>query len=1188
MSFNYKNPISPLTILGNLTVTRTDVFGTNFSVLGTGGYMEVYTLNDLYYTIPSGATGLIEYSSNTIPIQFNKGIGTVFSPDVLTLNSDNISSGRRRIGMLVYVIDDDQIYQYQIPNFESLWSGATGATGPGGPTVVFSEFGTTVKNNTPEGVSFISAWTANTIEGISGETALTAVWKKLETGGEFTGGTVTGATIFTNGLTANTFSASTYLGLPADIFITGGTFDNNTDTLTLERSSGSSIVVTGFTDYYTTGATLFGQTVFFDRNDALSAYSVNLSAFSPTLDVHVTGATYDNANTFTFTNNTGGTFDVSFDIVTGLTINGNLNVTGNTIFDNITATTISASTYQNLPIDPDTYITAFTYSSNTLTIFDNSGNTFSTTINDFTGLTINGDLNVTGDTILNNLTANTISATTYQNLPIDPDTYITAFTYSSNTLTIDDNSGNTFNTTINDFTGLTINGDLSVTGNTNVQGITATTISATTYQGLPIDPDTYVTAFTYNNNTFTIEDNSGTTFNATINDVTGLTINGDLTVTGNTSLQGLTATTISATTYQNLPTDVRVTGGTYSDGIYEFTNNTGGTFNVSATTTYSAGVISGATWSDTGSGGINLPEVKVALFTNTENLEPIYTYIVPSGTTGVGGIPSLTDNDTNYIVIDYNSGTPQYDVLLTDATINDSDIVLFLIVYRAGNFVHVLEFGNQGAGLPNKINDRIIMTDRFARESGFSLGLSGSTGIVTLSGGVSWNGTYRQSLPPLNSQDDIFFQSFHTGGTWTYTTTADTLNNLYYDDGTNPVLSSVGKFLVNWYFRGQEVNDHIYEVWGNDEYDSLSEAQLSLEPNLPELITSHAFLVGRIIVEYSATTGSVESAFVTYFQGSQVQAHNDLTGIQGGSAGQYYHLTSTQYLNLPYLNTNNVFQSGITATTISATTYQGLPIDIRVTGGTYTAGTATFTNNTGGTFTVTGFTAQDTFTTAFTYSNNTFTIFRNQGQPDLTATINTMTGLTVNGNLIVTGNTNVQALTGTSAYLSGSGQNILTIVGSGSSTSSPLMVVSGSSGELFSITDSLVGTLFSVNNVSGNPILSVDSSDIILMGNYLSPSLNSTIKVSASTGTTNIYSIPTSAYTGAFFDYTVNDGTNLRAGNIMSIWSGSTIQYSETSTTDIGNTSGITFNLTISSGNAILRTSGTTSGWTVKTIIRSI
>jgi hypothetical protein len=53
------------------------------------------------------------------------------------------------------------------------------------------------------------------------------------------------------------------------------------------------------------------------------------------------------------------------------------------------------------------------------------------------------------------------------------------------------------------------------------------------------------------------------------------------TVTGSTTFtNGLTANTISATTYQNLPTDIRVTGGTYSNGTTTFTNNTGGTFNV--------------------------------------------------------------------------------------------------------------------------------------------------------------------------------------------------------------------------------------------------------------------------------------------------------------------------------------------------------------------------------------------------------------------------------------------------------------------------------------------------------------------------------------------------------------------------------------------------------------------------------
>ena len=47
--------------------------------------------------------------------------------------------------------------------------------------------------------------------------------------------------------------------------------------------------------------------------------------------------------------------------------------------------------------------------------------------------------------------------------------------------------------------------------------------------------------------------------------------------------------------------------------------------------------------------------------------------------------------------------------------------------------------------------------------------------------------------------------------------------------------------------------------------------------------------------------------------------------------------------------------NGVTATTVSATTYLNLPTDIRVTGGTFSTGTATFRNNTGGTFTVTGF-----------------------------------------------------------------------------------------------------------------------------------------------------------------------------------------------------------------------------------------
>lgn len=314
------------------------------------------------------------------------------------------------------------------------------------------------------------------------------------------------------------------------------------------------------------------------------------------------------------------------------------------------------------------------------------------------------------------------------------------------------------------------------------------------------------------------------------------------------------------------------------------------------------------------------------------------------------------------------------------------------------------------------------------------------------------------------------------------------------------------------------------------------------------------------------------------------------------------------------LNVTGTTKTGV----LSATTYQNLPKDVFVTGGTFSGGVMTFvnntggtfnisgissfdtfvtggtasgstivfTNNSGGTFTVTGISSTDTFVTGGTYSSGTATFTNNSGGTFSVTGFSTSTGGTFTGGTVSGATQFLNGVTADTILISGSGQNILTVVGSGST--SPIFTVQGSSGELFSVTDSLIGSLFSVNDISGLPIFEVFSDNTITMGSYIAPSLNTTTKVSAGIGTTNIYSIPTSAYTGAFFDYTVSDGTNLRAGNIMSIWSGTSVNITETSTTSFGTTTGITFNMTVSGGNAILSTSGATSGWTVKTIVRSI
>jgi len=142
---------------------------------------------------------------------------------------------------------------------------------------------------------------------------------------------------------------------------------------------------------------------------------------------------------------------------------------------------------------------------------------------------LNGNLNLSGGTIIGSGTTSVISLPEY-------DTFLTGGTYNSLTESID------------------------FSGNSS-----ASTFTVDVSQLLD-DTNTYTTGYTYQDNNFTIFDNSGNTFNTTIDVVTGLTINGNLTVTGDTSLQGLTATTISGGTYYGDGSNLSglVTGYSYS------------------------------------------------------------------------------------------------------------------------------------------------------------------------------------------------------------------------------------------------------------------------------------------------------------------------------------------------------------------------------------------------------------------------------------------------------------------------------------------------------------------------------------------------------------------------------------------------------------------------------------------------
>lgn len=133
--------------------------------------------------------------------------------------------------------------------------------------------------------------------------------------------------------------------------------------------------------------------------------------------------------------------------------------------------------------------------------------------------------------------------------------------------------------------------------------------------------------------------------------------------------------------------------------------------------------------------------------------------------------------------------------------------------------------------------------------------------------------------------------------------------------------------------------------------------------------------------------------------------------------------------------------------------------------------------------------------------------------------------------------------------------------------------------------------------VNNNPIFATTSSfvtplnqNVVVTGSInLTGSEIKTINTSGLTSGNNIITtVNTSLYNSVFFDYYVNDGTNMRAGTISGVWNGTLIRFNEVTTNDIGNTNGVNFSLDISGGFARLIATITSGTWTIKTLMKSI
>jgi len=93
------------------------------------------------------------------------------------------------------------------------------------------------------------------------------------------------------------------------------------------------------------------------------------------------------------------------------------------------------------------------------------------------------------------------------------------------------------------------------------------------------------------------------------------------------------------------------------------------------------------------------------------------------------------------------------------------------------------------------------------------------------------------------------------------------------------------------------------------------------------------------------------------------------------------------------------------------------------------------------------------------------------------------------------------------------------------------------------------------------------------------------------TGAEVVAQVAIATYTAAFFDFVVKKGTNVRSGTVYACHNGDTtplVEFTETSTNDLGDTSDVTLSVDISGANMRLVATVTSDDWSVKSLIRAI
>jgi hypothetical protein len=580
-----------------------------------------------------------------------------------------------------------------------------------------------------------------------------------------------------------------------------------------------------------------------------------------------------------------------------------------------------------------------------------------------------------------------------------------------------------------------------------------------------------------------------------------------------------------------------LTGGVISGSVG------GTTFNVSS----GSGII--VTLNATTASRDPFPTIKYVTWPQFTNITP--TYLNTYDTTWL-----LINSDGNLIQQSVAPTNGEYDTTIQIGSVvhpNLSTISLFktFTITSYGITQQTYEFIRSFGGL--KISGHQISP------SGSSLSLNRSSGVAYALGRNYINDANKPSLVTDSEYNaPNVFKYYKSGSAFVTTTGTNVLDPTNYNTPSTPTgLSSVpgGQYTIQriFYFPNQINTIGVY--YGRETYNSISTALSNLpyedfEENNNTL--TQAIFLGYVVVRSGTSNLSNTSDARIILAGT----FRNTTGGGGGAA------VATSLNDL-----SDVAIAGVSTGDILVYTgaeWQNTKNIPSITGSLL--GTASFAiNSTSASYALTASYVQNAISSSYAL---TASYVANASSFPFTGSAIITGSLVVTGSIISTeGFTG--SLYGTASWANNSTSASYALSSSYSVTSSHALVA-----------DSVLGSVTSASYAA----TSSHATNFTVQGTLL---INGTLTDSATVnssivGSNNLFTQATSSRTSAFGKYTIFNGVNARAGEFITVWNGTTTTYTDISTTDIGDTSDITFSSAIVTGNIQINAIAASSGWTIK------